>query len=250
MVDAGSTDGTPAVARAHGARVIDHPGATIGAQKNVGIEQARHYWILSIDADERVTPELQAAIAAVIQAPTASAYRVHLRNRYLGDWYDRGGWARDRHVRLFPHTARWTTNRVHERLIGVTEVADLTGRLEHDSYRDLAHQLEKCHTYARWGADDLWTRGVRVNWRHLVLRPAWRFVKTYLLEGMWREGVRGLLFCSVHAWACFTKYALVWDRQRCTPALSLAETASTERAPAWPNPQPDLQPDAAVARQA
>lgn len=214
VVDAGSTDDTREIARAHGARVISSQGPTIGAQKNVGIADARFPWVLSIDADEAVSPELRDAIVATMAAPTNAGYRVHLRNRYLGAPYNRGGWGRDRHIRLYPSSCRWTADQVHERLIINGEIGDLGGRLDHESYRDLAHQLRKCCTYAEWGAADLVRRGARVGPSHLVLNPAWRFVKTYLLESMWREGWRGFLFCAVHAWACFTKYALVWDAQR------------------------------------
>jgi len=211
VVDAGSTDATREIARAHGAEVLEMTGRTIGAQKNQGIARARFPWIFSLDADERVTPELATAIAGAVSAPMADAYQVHLFNHYLGAPFDRGGWARDRHVRLFPRHWRWTEQRVHERLIVEGAVADLDGRLVHDSYRDLAHQLAKATTYARWGAEDLVERGASVGWTHLLLRPVWRFIKTFCLEGMWREGARGFVFCAVHAWACFAKYALAWD---------------------------------------
>jgi glycosyltransferase involved in cell wall biosynthesis len=231
VVDAGSTDATRDVARAHGAEVLEMTGRTIGAQKNQGIARARFPWILSLDADERVTPELAAAIAHAVAAPRAAAFRVHLFNHYLGAPFDRGGWARDRHVRLFPSQWRWTEQRVHERLMVDGTVADLDGRLAHDSYRDLAHQLAKATTYARWGAEDLLERGTPVRWRHLVLHPAWRFFKTFCFEGMWREGARGFVFCAVHAWACFAKYALAWDlRRRARPTAVPAPEPATRYA--------------------
>jgi glycosyltransferase involved in cell wall biosynthesis len=225
VVDAGSTDGTPAIARARGARVLESRGPTIGAQKNLGIAEARFPWVLSIDADEAVSPELRDAIVGTLAAPHKAGYRVHLRNRYLGAPYNRGGWGRDRHIRLYPRSCRWTDDQVHELLIISGEIGDLDGRLDHESYRDLAHQLRKCCTYAEWGAADLVRRGARVGPSHLVLNPIWRFVKTFLLESMWREGWRGFLFCAVHAWACFTKYALVWDARRKADAASPAPSA-------------------------
>ena len=220
VVDAGSTDGTLDIARAHGARVIESRGPTIGAQKNLGIAGARFPWVLSIDADEAVSPELRDAIIRTLAAPSHAGYRIQLRNRYLGAPYNRGGWGRDWHIRLYRQSCRWTADLVHERLIISGEIGDLDGRLDHESYRDLAHQLRKCCTYAEWGAADLVRRGARVGPSHLVLNPAWRFVKTFLLQSMWREGWRGFLFCAVHAWACFTKYALVWDARRKADAAS------------------------------
>lgn len=220
VVDAGSSDGTADVARAYGARVMESCGPTIGAQKNLGIAAARFPWVLSIDADEAVSAELRDAIVDTLAAPSKAGYRVHLRNRYLGAPYNRGGWGRDRHIRLYQSSCRWTADQVHERLMISGEIGDLDGRLDHESYRDLAHQLRKCCTYAEWGAADLIRRGARVGPSHLVLNPVWRFVKTFLLQNMWREGWRGFLFSAVHAWACFTKYALVWDAQRKAAAAS------------------------------
>ena len=229
VVDAGSTDGTAEIARASGARVIDCRQRSIGAQKNLGIMAASQYWVLSIDADERVTPELRHAIDRAVRAPYARAFRVHLRNRYLGAPYMRGSWGRDRHVRLYPTFARWSAHQVHEKLDVTGEIADLDGYLEHDSYRDLPHQLRKAVTYAEWGAADLAPRVGPVTLATLVGRPLWRFVKTYLLQGMWKEGVRGLIFCAVHAWSCFAKYAVLWDRQRtlgaAAPVTEPLETA-------------------------
>jgi glycosyltransferase involved in cell wall biosynthesis len=214
VADAGSTDGTVALARAWGAQVIHCVGQSIGAQKNAAIALATTPWVLSIDADERVLPALRDAIVVAVRRPTADAYRIQLRNRYLGAPYERGSWGRDWHVRLYRPSCRWTEQRVHERLLVSGSVGTLDGRLEHESYRDLLHQLEKCHRYAAWGADDQRTAQRRISLRQLAGRPLWKFVKLWALQGMWREGTRGFVFAAVHAWGCFAKYALIWDRQR------------------------------------
>jgi glycosyltransferase involved in cell wall biosynthesis len=229
VVDAGSNDGTVELARAAGARVIECRGRTIGEQKNFGIASATEYWVLSVDADERVTTELRDAVDRAVRAPDARAFRVRLRNHYLGAVYMRGGWGRDWHIRLYPSTSRWSTHQVHEKLEVTGEIRDLDGFLEHDSYRDLPHQLRKATTYAEWGAGDLLPRAGRVSAATLIGRPTWRFVKTYLLQGMWKEGTRGFVFCAVHAWACFSKYAVLWDRQR---RLAPVSRPVTEPAPA------------------
>ena len=214
VADAGSTDGTIAIARRFGAVVLENTGPTIGAQRNAAIAAASQPWVLAVDADERVTAELRDSIRAAIAAPQADAFRVHMRNRYLGAPMERGGWGRDRHVRLFRSTLRYRTQRVHEGLDYHGAVNDLTGRLDHDSYRDLAHQLNKVTTYSAWGAADLHAKGKRVGVSHLVVRPAWRFVRCYFLQGAWREGRRGFVLSAVHAWSAFAKYALLWDMER------------------------------------
>lgn len=227
VADAGSTDRTRDIARRFGAVVLEGCGPTIADQKNAAIARASHRWVLSMDADERASDELASEIAAVVAAPEADAYRIQMRNRYLGAPYELGGWSRDWHVRLYRSSARWIPQRVHERLDVTGRVADLRARLEHESYRDLAHQLEKGHRYAVWGAQDLAASGRRVRVSDVAVRPAWRFFKTYLLEGMWREGMRGFVFAAVHAWCGFAKYALLWDeqrKQRATAAAALIET--------------------------
>ena len=214
VADAGSTDGTLAIARHLGARVLEVRGLTIAGQRNAAMDVALHPWVLAVDADERVTPELAASIAQAVAAPAADAYRVHFRNRYLGAPMERGGWGRDRHVRFTRAHLRWRVKQVHESLDVTGPVADLGGRMDHDSYRDLNHQLSKVATYSLWGATDLKSRRKGVGLSHLVVRPAWRFFKCYVLRGAWREGTRGLVLSAVDAWSGFAKYALLWDLER------------------------------------
>ncbi len=214
VADAGSTDGTQELARHLGARVIEVTGATIAQQRNVAIAAASHPWVLAVDADERVSAELAASIARELVTPRADAFRVHMRNRYLGAMMERGGWGSDRHVRLFRSTMRYHVKRVHEGLNYDGVAVELAGRLEHDSYRNLSHQLTKVQQYAQWGAEDLFARGKRVGAAELVARPLWRFVRCYLLQGAFLEGHRGFVLAAVHAWSAFAKYALLWDMQR------------------------------------
>ena len=238
VADAGSTDGSTAIARRFGATVIEVRGATIAGQRNAAIARATQPWVLSLDADERVTMELEASIAAAVAHPTADAYRIHFRNRYHGAPMERGGWGRDRHVRLARAGIRWRLAQVHERLDFDGTVADLEGRIDHDSYRDLEHQLRKVTNYAAWGANDLHSRRTRVGLSHLVFRPLFRFIKCYLLQGAWREGRRGLVLSVVHAWSAFAKYAVLWDLERqAAEAAALVRSTTSVRAAAarsWP----------------
>jgi glycosyltransferase involved in cell wall biosynthesis len=214
VADAGSSDGTVHLARSLGAQVIEAPGMTIAGQRNAAMDCATQPWVLAVDADERVSPELAQGIAAAIAAPSADAYRIHFRNRYLGAPLTRGGWGRDRHVRFSRAHLRWAVTHVHERLAYDGTIADLNGMMEHDSYRDLEHQLSKLTTYSAWGADDLHAHGKSVGVSHLLLRPTWRFVRCYFVQGAWREGARGFILAAVHGFAAFAKYALLWDLKR------------------------------------
>ncbi len=235
VADGGSTDRTCDIARAHHARVLTNCGSTIGAQRNAAIACAAHPWVLALDADERATPELRDAIAEAIantntvNGVEVQAFKLRMRNQYLGGPMERGSWGRDWHVRLFRSTLRFETKRVHEGLDYQGPVGTLTGAVDHDSYRSLQHHLAKVTTYSRWGADDLYVKGKTASWSHLIARPAWRFVRAYVIDGNWRDGRRGLVFSVIHAWSAFAKYALLWDRERAAAQLSAQDARAVEK---------------------
>jgi len=214
VADAGSTDGTVAAARAAGATVLERTGPTIAAQRNAAIATARHPWVFALDADERVSPELVAELAAVLAAPAHAAYRVRRRNFYLGVEQTRGGWSRDWVVRLFGRDRRYVERRVHEGLEPVADIGALAGTLVHHPYRSLRHHLEKLDRYAEWGAGDLWDRGERATWTDLSLRPLGRFLKAYLMAGGILDGRRGLVQSGLDAYAGLLKYAYLWAMEQ------------------------------------
>jgi glycosyltransferase involved in cell wall biosynthesis len=214
VADAGSTDGTVAIARAAGATVLERTGPTIAAQRNAAIAAARHRWIFALDADERITPALAAELATVLAAPAHAAYRVRCQNFYLGVEQTRGGWGRDWHVRLFGHDRRYIERRVHEGLEPVADTGELAATILHHPYRSLSHHLEKLTRYAEWGAADLWDRGRRARWSDLSLRPAWRFINAYLFGRDVLDGRRGFVQSVLTAYAGFLKYAHLWAREQ------------------------------------
>ena len=212
VADAGSTDGTVALARAAGATVLEGTGPTIAAQRNAAIGRARHPWVFALDADERATPELAAELAAVLASPAHTAYRIRRRNFYLGVEQVRGSWARDWVLRLFGRDQRYIERRVHEGFPPIADRGDLKATILHHPYRSLAHHIEKLHRYAEWGAADLWDRGVRAGWTDLTIRPAGRFIKAYIIGGDIFEGKQGFVQAVLGAYAGFLKYASLWAR--------------------------------------
>jgi glycosyltransferase involved in cell wall biosynthesis len=209
VADAGSTDATIDVARSAGARVLTIAGSTIGGQRNAAIAGARNPWILALDADEVVTPELKESLARVASGPFRSgvAYRVRSRNWHLGTELRHGPWGRDWKVRVFSSDQRYTAHRVHERLQNLENVEPLAGDLLHYPYRDLPHHVMKIAKYSRWAADDLQARGRRTTPVDILIRPFWRFVRDYLVFGGWRDGRAGFVVSVVSAFSVFCKYA-------------------------------------------
>jgi glycosyltransferase involved in cell wall biosynthesis len=214
VVDGGSTDDTVAIAMAAGARVLTVVNETIAGQRNAGIAAARNTWILALDADERVTSQLRAELRQVVAGrnPTHAAYRMKFRNHYLGRELRHGPWGRDWHIRLFTRERRYVTHRVHERLEPIRDVGALTGPIMHTPYRDISHHVAKIVKYARWGADDLSARGRTAGVWELAARPAWRFLRDYIVFSGWRDGVPGFVAATLSAFAAFLKYAFLFAR--------------------------------------
>jgi (heptosyl)LPS beta-1,4-glucosyltransferase len=209
VADAGSTDATTDIARLAGARVLTVAGRTIGAQRNAAIAGARNPWILALDADEIVTPELKDSLMRLATGPTRShaAFRIRSRNWHLGTELRHGPWGRDWKVRVFSSDQRYSAHRVHEHLENVENVEPLPGALLHYPYRDLPHHVMKVAKYSRWAADDLRARGRRTTPLDVLFRPFWRFVRDYLLFGGWRDGRAGFVVSVVSAFSVFCKYA-------------------------------------------
>ncbi len=243
VIDGGSSDGTPELARSAGAKVLQVTGPTIADQRNAGIAAARNRWVLALDVDEHVPEALRAEIASVLLAPKHEAYRMSLRNFYMGRELRHGIWVNDWHVRLFSSERRFVTRRVHEGLEPVSDVGTLNAQLEHTSYRDLAHHVEKISRYARWGAQDLFDRGRRANFLDVTVVPLWRFFREYILYSGWRDGQQGLVLACLSACAALLKfvhlYALEWQAtspqsipavqpQHSLPAIRAREGEPTE----------------------
>ena len=220
VIDGGSSDDTVAIAESAGACVIVVTGLTIAAQRNAGIGAARNRWVLALDADERVSAQLRAEISQIVTGrnPTHAAYRMKFRNHYLGRELRHGPWGRDWHVRLFTNERRYVCDRVHEHLEPIDDIGTLTGPVVHYPYRDLTHHVTKIVKYARWGAEDLHTRGREARLRDLVGRPAWRFFRDYVVYSGWRDGSLGFVASALSSFAAFLKYAFLFSRSRSTAA--------------------------------
>jgi glycosyltransferase involved in cell wall biosynthesis len=229
VADGGSNDGTPELARGAGARVLENVGPTIAAQRNAAIAQAKHHWILALDADERVTPELAAEIMSVLAHPAHEAYAIRRRSVYLGKVIHHSGWGSDWVIRVFRRDQRFVERRVHEAIQPQRDVGRLRCALEHVPYRTLGQHLEKVDRYSAWAARDLAERGRRAGWSDLLLRPTARFLRMYLLQLGILDGWRGLLICGLTAVNVLLKYARLWEIQE--RSVTALDRPAASRAP-------------------
>jgi glycosyltransferase involved in cell wall biosynthesis len=212
VVDGGSTDGTEERALAAGAAILRVPGATIGAQRNAGIENSRCDWILALDADERATPVLSAQLSSMIVSPPADGARVRRLNTYLGREMRHGRFGRDWHPCVFHSTVRYDGARVHERPLGVRTWARLPGPILHTPYNSLAHHAAKLARYAEWAASDRFARGERASLVQLITKPPLRFLRDYLAYGGALDGWQGAVAAMMGGYSVFLRAALLRER--------------------------------------
>lgn len=222
VVDSGSTDDTVAIARRFTDRVVVREWLGYAEQKNVAASLAHHDWVLSLDADERVTPTLAAEIRTLLAgAPICAAYRVPRVAFHLGCWIRTTDWYPDRQTRLYDRrTARWTGAHVHEALAVDGEVGTLRGELEHYPYRDLADHLETIARYTTLAARQMREQGRRAGLVQIAGHPPLAFLRNYLVRGGIRQGTVGLVVSAMNAYYVFLKFAKLWELERQTPEKS------------------------------
>ena len=208
VVDSGSRDNTVEIAHRCGARVIEQSWLGFGPQKNFAVAQAAHDWILCLDADERVSPELAAAIKEALAAPRHTAYAMPRRNSFLGRWLRHGEGYPDWNVRLFHRGhARWSDDAVHEHVLADGPVGRLAGDLLHASAESLEAYLAKQNRYTTLQAEALYARGERFSALRLVFSPLLRFFRFYVLRAGFLDGTAGLAHIAIGCFNSFCKYA-------------------------------------------
>ena len=224
VVDSESTDSTREIAGQCGARVIVNPWPGFSAQKQIAVDSATHDWIFSLDADERVSPELQKSIAALRDqdhSTLADGYRVARRAFYMGRWIRGGGWYPDYQLRFFNRTrGRWSQRLIHESVSmdNGTRVATIDGDLLHYSMRDATHHRQMIEErYAPLGARQMLRDGKRTSaWRAAVAGPA-AFLRSFILKAGWRDGRAGLTIANFAWHHASLKHSILSDLQKPKP---------------------------------
>jgi len=216
VVDSGSTDDTVSIARRMATRVEVREWPGYGAQKNYAAEIASNDWILSLDADERVTPELGEEIRNTLKAaPTHCGYRLPRVTWYLGRWIRSTDWYPDYQLRLYDRrAARWNTRRVHESVEADRAPGILRHELQHYAYRDIADHLETIDRYTTLAARQMHEAGRRASVLDLALHPPAAFLRNYVAKGGFRDGATGLVISRMNAYYVFLKFAKLWELQQ------------------------------------
>ena len=227
VVDSGSTDRTAEIARSFNAHVIERPWPGFAAQKNFAIAQCTGAWVLTLDADEELTPELQQEIRTLIATqPVAEAFYLRRRNLFLNRWIKHGGFYPDAKLRLFRRgTAQFEDRPVHETIAFAGPAATLQHDLIHHAYPTLATYIEHMDRYSTLGAEILVNKGrTSYSWFafvwNVLLMPIISFKWNYFFRGGFLDGREGLLLHLYQAVYTSWKYAKAWEKSRPATANS------------------------------
>ena len=227
VVDSFSTDGSTELALSLADRVIQREYGYSASQKNWAIPQAQHEWILLVDADERVTPELQNEILALLQQESISnnAFWIRRSNWFLGSKVRFSGWQNDRVIRLFSRELRYEDKHVHSELIVSGPIGHLKSPLTHHTAKSIDHYIEKWRRYARWKAEDAYARGIQPGFVQFFLEPPFRFWRHYFFQWGILDGWTGLVISALEGSSVLLRYIYLWgmwkDAKRNSPTSTV-----------------------------
>jgi glycosyltransferase involved in cell wall biosynthesis len=211
VVDCGSDDDTVARALAHGARVEHHAFEGFGAQKNFALSLASGEWILTIDADEQISPALAAEITSAIGVKDADGYEMPRLSSFLGRAMRHSGWYPDYVLRVFRRgRARFSNDIVHERVVCQGPVRRLREPLLHFPVDRIEDALSRVDRYSSAGAEQMVASGRRVTFASGFLHGFWTFVRTYVLRAGFLDGREGLLLAIANAEGAYYRYMKAW----------------------------------------
>lgn len=210
VVDSGSEDNTAAICKELGATVIvQKPFPGMIEQKNFAAANAQNDWLLSLDADESLSPELKKSIVAAMDNPQADGYSMNRLTNYCGTWVRHGGWYPDIKLRLFnKHKGQFAGMNPHDRyrLQSGSKTVHLKGDLLHYSYYTLSEHIKQMDTFSTMGAFSLYKRGKRSSILKLLYKPMARFIRNYFLKAGFLDGLTGFIIAISSAYVVFLKY--------------------------------------------
>jgi glycosyltransferase involved in cell wall biosynthesis len=214
VLDQGSQDQTVEICRSFGAQVHQGEWLGFGLTKAAAVGRTTHRWVLSIDADEEVTPELRRAILALPPEPPCAAYAVNRLSRFLGRWIRHCGWHPEYVVRLFDkQRARFNDRPIHEAVQVDGSVGRLDGLLLHHTYRTMEQYIAKLNRYTSLAAAEACTAGRSSSLAGAVLRAQATFWRMWLLKRGFLDGWHGLVLCLCSAYSVLAKYVKIWRRE-------------------------------------
>ncbi len=217
VVDSFSTDRTEEICRNYGARFIRHPFEGHIGQKNFALSQATHACVLSLDADEALSPELKESVLAARSGWNADACEMNRLTNYCGHWIRHTDWYPDPKIRLFDkRKAAWGGANPHDR-IELTPGASqkhISGDILHYSYHSISQHLRQLNYFTDIGAQVAFEKGKKAPLPVMLFSPVTKFIKSYIIRRGFLDGYYGFLVCAISAFASFIKYVKLRELHR------------------------------------
>jgi len=213
VVDSFSSDGTYEIAKQLATKVIRRKYEYSASQKNWAIPQANYEWILLVDADERVTSELENEIKLLMQNPPndIAAYSIGRNNHFMGEKVNFSGWKNDSVIRLFKRDlCVYEDKLVHAKILVNGKIGKLKNKFYHNTYVTFDKYIEKMNRYATWQSVDYDKRTGKLTPYHFIIKPFWGFFKHYILQSGFRDGVVGLAIGYIQGYVILIRYIKLW----------------------------------------
>lgn len=209
ILDSESQDRTLSIAREFTDKVFQEPWQGFARQKNLAQEKAQGPWILNIDADERVTPELKEEILSAIQKdPPYAGFKIPRKNFFCGQWIRHGGWYPNYQLRLYQKEAgSFAQREVHEQVVVKGPVGTLKAPLEHYTYDSISDYIKRMDRYSDLSARQYLQEGKKVSWPEILFRTKYTFLKMWILQKGFLDGAKGLVLAVLYSYYTFVKYA-------------------------------------------
>lgn len=214
IVDSLSTDNTCNLAKKFGAKIIPQKFLGHIKQKQLAVEHCQHDWVLSLDADEEVSPELKASIIKLFSTKKsfANGYQVKRKSFHLGRWIEHGGWYPDKKLRLFnKNFGHWGGYNPHDKVIINGDIENLEGDLLHYVFKDLAQNIQTNNSYSSIMAQDLYKNGKKPSFLKLLFKPFGKFIEVYFIKRGFLDGMPGFIIAVGAAYSMFLKFAKLWE---------------------------------------
>jgi len=232
IVDSGSTDKTLEICKRYTNRIISRPWPGHRAQKDYALKECAHEWVLNIDADEEVSPELKASVMEVLTDSTPTwdkfgGFKIARIVRFMGRWWDIGGWHPEYRFRLVRKSSTvWGGIDPHEKAILKGKVGTLAGPIYHYTYKNIEDQIHSLNRLSTYSAKAMFQQGKKFNFINLIANPIFRFVKFYIFKRGFLEGKAGFVVAVHEAFSTFLKYSKLWELSDNT-----AKESGTEKEP-------------------
>jgi len=203
VIDSLSADDTIALAKPYATKILERKFDNFSSQKNYALEQASSDWLLFVDADERVTHSMEAEIKEILKNPRHGGYKINFPHFYMNRFLYHHS---DDVLRLVKREGAKYSGSVHEKLECQGSVGKLKNQMLHYTYKGLHNYITKKESYAWFQAEQLFKKGKKVTWMHLFIKPSYRFFRSFILKGGFRDGIPGMTVAAVNAYGVFERY--------------------------------------------